>query len=876
MVQRARLVSVVAAGGIALAAAPRASLAQDEPAPPPPPPATRAPASGIERVDLSDPGFRGALLGDLSEGLDDPATGERVVAAVGGVSQPVWLKTDVFELRCDGAVFWGDRARMESSLRKRGAQEQDGDLLGNVIHAVYAEGSVFVRKDAYTFRADRVLLDFQKDAAYLVNALLEGHTTHGGRGGKAGHEVSLSVRADVIRGLSRDQFRAEDATLSTCTWARPHLAFRTAWVTVDFSKAEPVYETSWWPTVRADTVAGRDVPLVPVPKLGGGSGNQPFQTVELSTSSRLGTTLGLGLGGRIQREDGTTWGTWQVTPRWRSRRGGGLGVSFDHEGVARPGGGIPDSLSFEGEYQRDTEKDDGFSDRPFDGELGGRSDPDRGRFAFSYRHVFDGDAETDLLGRGWRLGAYAGWHSDRGYVPEYDSDSAVRGDQEETYVQLRRARGNQAVSILGSYRLSDETAALVRTPFDLFSTDYANATQYLPSATWHLVAEPVVSTGFAPVLLSVEAGAARVERRHDDLLARVLRTGGWSGRTVLREDVEGRVTVPFSIGPVRLTPAAGGSIYHVSERNSIAGVFTAAGPDPSHDDAGRSSAFAGLRAGVEAHRDFDVRSDALRLDGLRHVASLDAHWFDRFHVTEDDHGPFQQNDLHDQLTTENVVSVRLRNRLQTHRDGEVADWFDYEARFLWYADERRAGAFQLLGSREEFPSPLDRLDFPDEEKYLALRREGSAFHQHRAKLALLPDVWLVGEADYDMTLSAMETTAAGVRLFPGDRLSVYLGRRAIDDDSTIWTLRADYRLSDRWAFTGEFQEDTERNRGLRTRVGLHRRGHDLTFAVEFESERLLEETSFAFLVYPHDWLVQKSDPFSRRRPLDFEALRWYR
>ena len=53
------------------------------------------------------------------------------------------------------------------------------------------------------------------------------------------------------------------------------------------------------------------------------------------------------------------------------------------------------------------------------------------------------------------------------------------------------------------------------------------------------------------------------------------------------------------------------------------------------------------------------------------------------------------------------------------------------------------------------------IDFAGEDKYLSATRDGSAFHQHRARIELLPQFWLVGEADYDMTQSRMETSAAG-------------------------------------------------------------------------------------------------------------------
>lgn len=859
---------VVLAAALALCGLPAASgRAQDEP-PPPPPPGPRDAGAKEKFLDPADPAFRGALLGDVADFVN--VGDERVCSAVGGITQPVWIRYDDFELRCDSAVLWGDRERLDAALQQRTTKTWKGedDLLGNVLHAVYAEGHVHVRRGSHSFSADRALLDFRRHQAYIVNTVMEGEGK-----GRDGHSVTLGLRAAVVRGIGKDAYSAKDATLTSCTYQRPHLAFETSSVTVDFSKQKPMFETSWWPTLRADTPFGDSIPLLPLPKLGGSIGNQPIQNIEFATSSRFGTTLGLAFGGRIDREDGSTWGSWQAIPRIRTRRGVGLGLELDHEGEPSRPGAPADQFEIEIEYQRDTKREDSFSDLPFDGVAGGRSHPDRGLAGLRWRRHLDSDAERKLLGEGWRLDAVGSWYSDRGYLPEYEPDRAQHDPQQETYVALSRSSGNQAFALLGSYRLADETSALLASPE---VTDYAISTDYLPSATWHLVNEPIVpfdATGFAPVNLSIEAHVSNADRRFEDEVADALRAGtGWRGRRVLREDLETRVTTPFELGPLQVTPAFGGSIYHVSDANGFANAGTSA----SGESQGRHSAFAGVRVGAEAHREYAVRDQVLDLDGLRHVVSADAQWFDRFRVSDDDPAEFQQNDLRDRLTEQNVVSLRLRNRLQTRREGEVVDWIDYEARFLWYASASDAVPGSRFGLREEFTTPLDRLDFPGEDKYSRIRRDGSAFHQHRLRVELLPELWFVGEADYDMTASQLESGAAGVRWFPDRRFSVYVGRRTIHDDSAIWTIRGDYRLSEKWGFTGEFQEDTRRDQGLRTRLALYRRSHDFTISIAFESERLLEETGFSILVYPHDWLARKGDPFSERRPLDFAALRWYR
>ena len=237
-------------------------------------------------------------------------------------------------------------------------------------------------------------------------------------------------------------------------------------------------------------------------------------------------------------------------------------------------------------------------------------------------------------------------------------------------------------------------------------------------------------------------------------------------------------------------------------------------------------------------------------------------------------GTFQTNDLIDELPELSVATVRLRNRLQTKREGEVVDWIDYELRFVELLEDYDT-AGPLLGLREDLPQPLQRVGLPGEDKYAA-RESGATYHQHRARWAILPRVWLVGEGDYDMQAEDWETTAGGVRWFLDDDLSLYAGRRTIVDDSRIWTLRADVRLTNKWVLSVQQQENTRSDRRFDTKVTLYRRAHDFTIALEVESDNQLDESSIALALYPNHWLGDRGDPLARRRDLDYEALRWYR
>jgi hypothetical protein len=843
---------------------------QEEP-PPPPPPGEEAKTPPIPGDDPTDPDFQGFSAGDNFE--QGVIGDERVVAAAGTEAHPLLIRLRDFEVRCEGLVLWGDRDRVLDAIQRRREvfAEPDPDaLLGPVIHALYAEGGVYARMGTHEIRADAVFLDFEHGQAYLVRATVSGMLE-----GPGGRKLPLSLRADVVRGTARSHYRAENARLTTCPYSDPHYEFKADWIEVDYRGAESAFETAWWPTLTADTILGKDTPVFVMPKLGGDSmvTAMPVQGAAFAHGSRMGTSALLAWGGNFQRDDGSRWGDWRLHTDYRSRRGPGAGLDVSHDALPSKPGGHHDSLDVSGYWQHDDAEFDQFSDRNFDGGLAPEEDPkNRGFGHIFHRWYVEDPTATSIAGDGWRVDTEASWFSDRGYFAEYDRKKAETEKQQETYVEARNTWGNEGVSLLGSYRLTDEAAYLNRIPTDLVTTDFAVQTDYLPSLTYHMIGKPIVSaerTGAFPVVLSMQASAANLERNYDERLARRIENDtGWTSEQVQRGDVETRVNVPFSLGDVHVNPAFGGSLYGVSDANGFGSTDT--GSDA------RYAGFYGVRADTQAWKSFpDAKSEFLDIHGMRHVISLDGQYFDRFKVSDSSES-FQSNDMVDVLAEERIGSVRLRNRLQTKRDGETTDWLDIESRFLYFFDENAPKYPGLFGTREDFPHPLQLLDFPGETKYTRFERDGSAFWQHRGRMQLLQNLWFMGEADYDMQANAMETSAAGVRWFAERRLSFYVGRRTIHSDSVVWTERLDYQLSNRWGVEVEYQSDSKEGRGLSTSLALYRRAHDYTIAIELNSDKQGGDTSIGFAIYPNDWLGSRHDPFSLRRPLDYDALKWYR
>jgi hypothetical protein len=820
------------------------------------------------RPNIGDDDFYGAILGDYLIGEVDPDDPERALYAVGGKNRPIYIRQPGFELRCESVVIWGDKETLIGALNRRDVDTSAtaDAILGPVIHAIYAEGAVTMQRDSQLMRGERLLLDFQKEQAFLVKAEMRGLAGEQDNG----RRISLSVRADIVRGTARNQYQAENAVFTTCLYDHPHYSFSTAVLELDFTEEYVQFMTGWGPTLSADTILSDETPVLVLPILGGRTFKlRPIQDFKIGNSDRFGTATEVLWGGDLEDDDGNKWAEWRLHTDYRSSRGLGTGVDFEMQGEGEKG--RRDELEIRAYYQRDTAREDDFSERAFDGDENGSTSPDRGRLKAFFRE--HGGAGS-LLPEGWRLDAGVSLYSDRGYLPEYYKQETMTEQQQETYASLTKLWGNEGLSALASMRPQDEAVSLTQQTRDLFITDYATQTEYLPSLTYHVVNEtllPESATGFAPLGVSVQAGIANVKRDWDDETADALeRIVGWRAQHVTRGDLETRFHMPFSLGPVNFSPALSGSYMAVDDANGFANnnVF---GKDVGSED--RYSGAFSLRAGTEVRRNFDLDLPSLSLRGLRHVISLDGQYFDRFETSERP-DTFQVNDMIDELNEVRTASVRIRNRLQTKRDGKVVDWLDYELRYLNFLDDFDATR-STLGYREDLAQPLQRLDFAGEDKY-AGRKSGSAYHQHRARLALLPNVWLAGEGDYDMDANVMETSLVGVHWSLQKELSFYAGRRTITGDSRIWTFRTDWRLSDKWTLSFHQQENTRNDNRFDTRVTVFRRAHDFTIAVEIESDNQLDEKTFSLAIYPNDWLGNTADPFFKKRDLDYEAKRWYR
>ncbi len=774
-----------------------------------------------------------SLVVEADYGREDLAKETGVVALSGRIR----VERGEFSLHVEdgGVVMWVDSDRYREFRKSRGRKKESRgapaggkeepagaevprpgteEILGPVIRELYAEGEVTFRRGRETIRARRLYFDFTTHRAVILHAELTGEVLATARHPR----IPLVLRAERLVQTAKDRLHARDARITTSPYAEPQYEIRVDEITLTRREMEYSF------TSTGNVLRVGDLPVLWFPWLYGATdiGLEPIRAVRLGNSSKYGFFSGLSLGTPIRVGTGEaerTVGRWEVAPVYRARRGPGLGLS-----ILYADGGTRGEVG--GFYQRDREDRDRVTDLPVPRR-------DRGRFWWRHRQVLSRDLYG---GRLVGLGEIS-WISDRGFLPEYFPSVDKEGKAQEDVGYLSWSRGSTALSLTGRWR----------------ANEFQTQTEYRPRLAFDLVDFPLAERlGGLPVAasLSAEAAAAQVLRVFDH-------REGERGVLTDRYLARGRLSFPFSAGPVRLVPEFGAGLTSYRARQ----------------DADRLDLFAGVRAAVDFWRVFpEVSSDALLLDGLRHVVDVSAGWANRFAVRGA--GDLFVQDPEDDLSEVQAVDLRVRNRLQTRRGGAVVDWIDLEIRGLFFPEARRArpAPFHF---REEWGLGISSLLLPEEEKFRAIDRKGFGPLLADLRAELRPDLFLVGNAWYDLETDRFETYSEGLRYEAGPDLSLYLGHRAIEGDSSLVTASADFALTRTYSARVFQQVNLMRSDTLTTGLVFRRAFHDFVLEFQFRHNAKERDTSFMVGITPRllfDWKRRRRS----ERALDFAGMRWYR
>jgi len=664
-----------------------------------------------------------------------------------------------------------------------------GRVASDQVRGIYLEDNVVATDGEFTVRAPRVYYDIAANRAVLLEAVL--YTWNVKR------QIPLYMRAQKIQQLSRHQWQANAAVLTTSDFAEPHMAIAADRVTIaEQTDAEGVRRYGF-EAERAVARAG-SVPVFYLPRLRGETARTPLRRVRIGGSSSEGPFVltewdFFGLLGREAPRgvDG------RVAIDYRGEHGPAVGAEFDYE---RPG--------FRGQFRSyliflDHGEDDiGRTDVPHDGDT-------RGFVSLRHRQYLRDD---------WELSLEFGFVNDQTFLEEFFPRIAHTDKPFETSLYLKKQTEDAALTFLASYDLQD---FVVNTPL-LQSPGYT--VDKTPELTHHVIGRSIL-------------GDRLTWYSHLQFSRMRARVGDETPASRGFNPVESMLTfghgnmVPFDTAPAFPAGFPTDYVLRVTTRQELQApmklsVFDVvpyvAGIATAYDDdfaafAGESdeAIFTGI-LGVRVHTQFsrvyrNVENHLFDLHQLRHIVEprLDV---SMVHATANPEDfPLFDPDV-EGITEGTTIRVGVRNTLQTKRGGpgrqRNVDWLVIDIDLVLRSDDADLGT--------EFP------------RYFAYRPEFSRGGDHiRTQFAWMITDTLAAAGDLVFSLETDDVPqwTVGIQMKHSTRLTSSLSYSELDSlNESLLTLAFQYRLTTKYTLSYRQTFDLTGGDTLRyTEVILERR-----------------------------------------------------
>jgi hypothetical protein len=686
------------------------------------------------------------------------------------------------EIRWPGAVLKARRAVVWVPGGEKAKPESEGKadamrLAARFGVAVYAEGDVRVewRRDRLT--CERFFYDFGKGRGVMVRARADLKDAFGKTPVPAGSK--LVARAERIRvAMEKDgsaEIALEGASLTDCDFIAPHYDVRVSEVRIHVGPGkEPAIWIDFWHIMpRAFGVPFFYFPWIPL--------NARWRALirfQPGRSGEYGAYLraGVGMAVKAQRRDApgrtSRLGTFWALGEFFENRGAGGGLEGDW--------GWPAESPFNGETllygvhdrgdRRAVARDRGLF--PLERE-------DRWRAFFYHRHAFPAwFTRADV-----ELNAY----SDANFLLEFFEEEWKTEKAPESYLQIREAWAVHGGTLLVRPRLND----------------FLTRVEYVPRLRYRGVAQPLpLSLGVVTPFLE----ASHVRIRPDD------RNPALRSHRLWRFDAGAEAAAPVRLMILEVEP-------YLQARYTAFGEGVAVGGSVD-----RVVLEAGVRGSVQAWRDFDVSSSLLGLQGLRHVATLQADALNRFLVTRPSAELVPVDEV-ERVDRVQRVDLRLLNRLETWR-GEAEARSRRELLFL-----EIEGSVFPLPERDNGGDRFGPLTFD-------------------LRLAPFPGLRFESFSVVDVDRWAFDRWDAGLTLLPWGGVTLTAATSNVPGRLHSTLVRGSIRFNERWSFQFEGMYDFETGQDVFARLTLRRILHRWVLDVGVRFDRSRDDVEFYFSLLP--------------------------
>jgi hypothetical protein len=778
---------------------------------------------------------------------------------------------DLVELRAARAVLFttltdlADAANLEPGSNEQEAIRQavtsaylEGDVRINFTPAVASVGE-------QQLSAERVFYEFTTDRAVLTDAVL--HTIDPVR------QIPVTVRAQQIKQLAAGQWKADDAQLSTSTFAVPGYSLRTSRVAVKQQDGGPAVGMQTTFDARNVRFELEGVPFFWLPVASGSVTERgfPLRGIFIENSSTFGTAIRTEWG-LLDALGVTGPANLDLTLKldYLSNRGPAIGIdgtyrdSYITQHNREP-------WSFLGEFESYLVLDDGPDrlgrDRaniPHDSDL-------RGRITWRHQH---------FLPDYWQLQARSSWISDGTFLEEWYEREFDSGLPNDTSIYLKRQQNTEALTLLVQFQpnsivttadslqefspLVDPTLGVAnQSPFEI---------EKLPEIGYRRIGDTFGSDRLTFYSQNTLGGMRFNESRDtlgelgfrnrrferdengnfiiDPITGqRVLRSAvlpgypaaGYTGVTsdwVARGDFRQQVDLPFNAGPIRMVPY-------------VFGRYTFYGDSPDDGWENRLMGGVGLRASTSIWRIYDdVRSDILDINRVRHIIEPEMHLFASAATRDRSDVYIYEQDV-DGISDISAISFGVRQRFQTKRGGpgreRSVDFLTLNLRATFFGNEPDEVTI-LDADSNPFTANAFRGVFFDSMPEASIARDHLAAD---AVWRLSDTTAIVADANYNLDTGTLATASLGLAAQRGERLSYYVGARYVGEvNSTLLNLSAVYDVTSKYSVAFSQAFDMSERSSQSTTVTLVRRFDRYMLAVSFYLDQLDDEGGIRIAFIP--------------------------
>lgn len=705
---------------------------------------------------------------------------------------------ELLELSADNAVVYyaGDDVKIGNDQ----TGDENLDATGP-IRAIYMAGNVVMTEGARTLTASQLYYDFDVQQGLAVDSSIQTYDQS--------RNIPIYIRADKMRQVARNQFTAEDVTITTSEFANPQIKLTAS--SINLTDTTPIEETkkndaSYTLEMNDMRMKYYDTTLFFWPRVTTNleRPDTPIKALNISDDSDFG---------------------FSVESRWYLHRLLGLEepnnvdatFAVDVYGDRGLGSGVDWGYSDEddqyfgrilGYIIRDTGSDDLGRDRQ-------NIDPEqelRGRFRLQHRQYLEDD---------WQLTVETSYTSDRNFIEAFYRNEFNTGKEQENIVHLKRTHDNQSLSILGKIRIND----------------FVDKLEELPTVEHHLTGQSLFDDRFT---LFVDSQISRYRQRYDNDSANA------TDPTLSRDFftfafTRAELDLPLSWRRTKIVPYIAGTIGYEDLDGFDTGINGASLASEKEVFLGE----AGLRLSKQYWAvDKTVQNEFWNVNEIRHIINPHAEF-----------AFFSESD--DQVAQRDTINVGLLQRWQTKRmvqdEMQAIDWMRLGVNATFVNDDA-----DTIGAANNYiwNSPYVPMFF---------RRDMNIYPYGITRDTINADyMWQVSDTmsilsdlNYDIEDGRVSQLNFGVSRYRYPDLSYYIGSRYLrnveigDEKGSHALLYAlAYNIDPRYTLLFSQEYNFDYGTAIQSELTIIRKYHRLNWAITINSDSTLDRQGILISIWP--------------------------